>query len=268
MMYEVLDQYCYAEVSDEDIEKAVAENDVPEKIMQAMGQTHREEYMKYILPYLDHEYFYVRRRAIQAILNVNGELGLEALKKKCEQYSFEDEDPWNKLLLTIAIMMVEEGVEGRRRYFISEEGDSRIKDSIMTFYGRGYQYELADVEFICFYIRSYIDQSFEWIKKLKKRDRNESIYFAFDSLLYVGEGTNVLSEISDELSEEICKLCEEVIEKKLGDNPTYSIAITSQYMRREYAVRILKALKDRVKSNAKKEFKKSLKKWNIDVEEL
>lgn len=267
-MYKVYDEdNIIEELSDEDIEKAIRENNITYMIMQAMGQSQREEYMKYILPFLDGD-FYELRAAIQAILNVNGQLGLEAMKKKSEQYSLEDEDPWYKILLMVAIMAVEEGTEGLKQYFMSEEGDSRVKDTILTFYDMGYQYKKSDIELMCFYLRAYIEQSYEWIKKMKKRDRNESIYFGFDGFICAGRGTNVLSEISDELSEEICVLCEEVIEKKLGDNPTYGIAITSQYMRKEYAVRILKALKDRVKGSARKEFKISLKKWNIDVEKL
>ena len=54
----------------------------------------------------------------------------------------------------------------------------------------------------------------------------------------------------------------------MGNDPTFCIATISQYMRKEYGIRILKALKDRVKGSAKSEFKKSLKKWNVDAEEL
>ena len=70
-MYKVLvDCNVIDTVTDEDIEKAIADNQVNYTIMQAMGQSHREEYMKYILPFLDGEYFYIRRAAIQAILNI------------------------------------------------------------------------------------------------------------------------------------------------------------------------------------------------------
>lgn len=131
------------ELSDEDIEKAIRENNITYMIMQAMGQSQREEYMKYILPFLDGD-FYELRAAIQAILNVNGQLGLEAMKKKSEQYSLEDEDPWYKILLMVAIMAVEEGTEGLKQYFMSEEGDSRVKDTILTFYDMGYQYKKSD----------------------------------------------------------------------------------------------------------------------------
>ena len=266
-MYEVLnDNNVFKQISDEDIEIAVKENNVTYMVMQAMGQSHREEYMQYVLPFLD-GYFYERRAAIQSILNINGKLGLEAMKKKSEQYSLEDEDPWNKILLMVAIISAEEGAEGLKKYFLSEEGDFRVKDTILTFYDRGYQYKQSDIELVCFYIRAYINQSFGWIKKMKKSDWNDSITAAFGSILYAGADTNTLSELSDELSDEICDLCETAIEKRLGDS-IYCIAIVSQHMRREYAVRILKALKDNVRGNAKKEFKKSLKKWNIDVEVL
>lgn len=262
-MYEVLDENnVFEQISDEDIEIAVKENNVTYMVMQAMGQSHREEYMQYVLPFLDGD-FYERRAAIQSILNINGKLGLEAMKKKSEQYSLEDEDPWNKILLMVAIISAEEGAEGLKKYFLSEEGDPRIKDTILTFYHRGYQYKELDIDLVCFYIRAYIDQSFNWIKKMKKSDRKESICFAFDSFAFAAEDTNTLSELSDE----ICDLCETAIEMRLGDS-VYCIAIVSQHMRREYAVRILKALKDNVRGDAKKEFKKSLKKWNIDVEVL
>ncbi len=268
-MHDVLNDYnCFVKVSDEDIRKAIEENTITYAIMQAMGQSHREEYMKYIIPFLEHEYFYVRRKAIQSILNVNGKLGLDALKKKSEQYSMDDEDPWNKILLMVAVMLVEGGAEKLKRYFISEGGDAKVKNSILTFYSRGYQFEPADIELICFYLRAYINQSFEWIKEMKKRDRTESIDFAFNGLTCAGEGTCILSDISNSLSEEICSLCEEVVEKKIGSDSMHYIAIISQYMRKEYGIRILKVLKDRVKGSAKSEFKKSLKKWNVDAEEL
>lgn len=55
-MYKVLDDCNVLEViSDEDIEKAIDENNITYQIIQAMGQSHREEYMKYILPFLDDE---------------------------------------------------------------------------------------------------------------------------------------------------------------------------------------------------------------------
>lgn len=266
-MYKVLDDCNVIEiVTDEDIEKAIADNQVNYMIMQAMGQSHREEYMKYILPFLDGEYFYIRRAAIQAILNVNGRMGLDAMKRKAEQYSLEDKDPWNKVLLLVAIMMVEEGAEGLRKYFSSEEGDYRIKDSMLTFYRRGYQFTQTDVELICFYLESYFNNSYDWIKKMKKTEKKESMFFAFDSVLYAGREANILIEISDELSSTICKLCEKAIENRIDAN--YAIAITSQYMRKEYAIRILQALKGKVKGKAKTEYKKSLKKWEISEESL
>ncbi len=254
------------QVSDEDIEKAIADNQVNYMIMQAMGQSHREEYIKYILPFLDGEYFYIRRAAIQAILNVNGRMGLEAMKKKSEQYSLDDEDSWNQVLLLVAIMMVEEGTEGLKKYFSSGEGDYRIKDTILTFHGRGYQFKQADIELICFYLESYFNNSYEWIKKLKKTEKKESMFFAFDSILYAGREANILTEISDDLSSTICNLCEKAIENRIDAN--YAIAITSQYMRKEYAIRILRALRGKVKGSARTEYEKSLKKWEISEDSL
>jgi len=266
-MYKVLDDCNVIEiVTDEDIEKAIADNQVNYMIMQAMGQSHREEYMKYILPFLDGEYFYIRRAAIQAILNVNGRMGLDAMKRKAEQYSLEDKDPWNKVLLLVAIMIVEEGTEGLKKYFSSEEGDYRIKDTILTFYGSGYQFTQADVELICFYLESYFDNSYDWINKLKKTEKKESMYFAFDSFLCAGRDADILAGISDDLSITICNLCEKAIENRIDAN--YAIAITSQYMHKEYAIRILQALKGKVKGSAKTEYKKSLKKWEISEESL
>lgn len=268
-MYKVLDDCnVLVEIVDEDIENAVAENKVTYEIMQAMGASHREEYMKYIIPFLEGEYFYIRRQALQAVLNLNSKLGLEAVKQRCEQYSLEDEDPWNKVLFIVAVIMIEEGTEGMRKYFYSEGGDSRVKDSIGTFYRRGYQFTEADIELLCDYLESYIEKSFDWIKKMSKSDWKESVYFAFESFIYAGTETSVLSEISDELSTRICQICENAIEVKFGEDTNDAMAITSQYMRSEYAIRILRALKGKVKGSAKTEFKKSLKKWNITEEEL
>ena len=81
-MYKVLSEInVYHELSDDDIKSAVEKNDVTYPVMQAMGQSHREEYMKYILPFLDDERFMVRRAAIQSILNINGEMALDTKKE-------------------------------------------------------------------------------------------------------------------------------------------------------------------------------------------
>lgn len=270
MVYQVLDDCNVLEsVSGEDIEKAIAEKQVTYMIMQAMGQSHCKDYMKYVLPFLDGEYFYIRRAAIQAVINIDGRLGLEALKKKCAQYSLEDEDPWNKILFTVAIMMVETGTEGMKAYFDSEEGDARIKDTILTFYHRGYQFEQDDIKLICHYLKIYINKSFGWIGKMPKAEWKESVCFAFESFGYIIEmDSNMLSECNDELSEEICGICEAAIEKGFGQDTNYDIALISQYVRKEYAIRILRALKEKARGTAKTEMKKALKKWNLALEEL
>lgn len=86
-MYRVLNEInVVCDLSDDDIRNAVENNNVTYPVMQAMGQSHREEYVKYVLPFLDNERYMVRRAAVQSILNINGRLALDELKERERRY--------------------------------------------------------------------------------------------------------------------------------------------------------------------------------------
>lgn len=63
-----------------------------------------------------------------------------------------------------------------------------------------------------------------------------------------------------------------MITRVMNQKPTTDmkelIAEISKYMKEPYAMKILALLKHHVSGDAKREYKKSLKKWNITEEEL
>ncbi|MFG6322908.1 MAG: HEAT repeat domain-containing protein [Lachnospiraceae bacterium] len=271
-MYKVLSEInVYHELSDDDIKSAVEKNEVTYPVMQAMGQSHREEYMKYILPFLDDDRFMVRRAAIQSILNINGEMALDTLKERERRYDISELDKAcsDKILLIVAILHIEKSISELKKYFESEETPVCVKEIILTYYRTGYMYSESDIELIVYCLKAFADNNFEWIKKMKTTNRKARIISAVDSLGCSGSAENsVLAKISDQLSNELCELYEQILEKKLGNDLMFGMACTAQGMRKEYALRILKLIKNKVKGGSRKEFKKALKKWDISEEDL
>lgn len=49
--------------------------EIKREIVQAMGKSHREEYLEYLYPVLNHSKYYMRLDAARGIFNLNGERG-------------------------------------------------------------------------------------------------------------------------------------------------------------------------------------------------
>lgn len=256
-MYSVLDENnVFCKVSDDDIQSAVENNNVTYPVMQAMGQSHREEYMRYVLPFLDDGSFMVRRAAIQGILNINGKMALDELKERESRYDISEltRECSDKLLLTVAVLHIEKSVPERMQYFASAEPPKCVKEILLTFYRTGYPYPESDIEFIVYCMRAFVDNSIAWIKKMKITDRKKRIYSAIDSLGCAGSAENsVLAKISDSVSEEICALYEQLQQGKLGSD-LWGMVCTAQGMRKEYALRILRLIKGKVRGERRKKF--------------
>lgn len=270
-MYRVLNEInVVCDLSDDDIRNAVENNNVTYPVMQAMGQSHREEYVKYVLPFLDNERYMVRRAAVQSILNINGRLALDELKERERRYDISELDQYcsDRLLLTVAILHIEKSIPELKEYFVSEEPHARVKAHLLTFYDRGYPYSESDIDLIVYCLRAFVDNNFGWIKRMNITDRRGRIFGATDALGHAGMAENsVLGKISGNLGDEICALYEQQHEMKLGSN-VFGMVCTAQGMQKEYALRILKAIKNKVKGESRKIFKKVLEKWDISIADL
>lgn len=261
----------FVTVEDSDIEDYInSGEEIRQEIVQAMGKSHREEYLKYLYPVLYHEEDYMRRDAAVAIFNINGQKGLPELKKREAMIEEEElaHEPSEKGLLKAKILLLEEGIEGTKAYFLSEEGYEIVKYDIHACYNTGYPYREEDVELLCFLLEHTVNKSAEWIRKLPRTDYNELIYFTLQDIYYVGTDVDLLCKLNDDLSERICALCESLMVQRISNDTKELIAQISQYMKEEYAKRILRLLKDHVKGDAKRAYKKALKKWQIEEEEL
>lgn len=260
----------FVTVEDSDIEDYInSGEEIRQEIIQAMGKSHREEYLKYLYPVLYHEEDYMRRDAAWAIFNLNGKKSLPELKKREAMIEEEDlqREPSEKGMLKAMILRIEEGIEATKSYFLSD-GYSIIKYDIHACYGSGYPYQEEDIELLCFLLEHTINKSADWIRKLSRTDYSEMIYFTLESIAYAGAEMNLLCKLTDVLSERICALCENLMAQRINNDTKELIAQISQYMKEEYAKRILRLLKDHVKGDAKRAYKKALKKWQIEEEEL
>ena len=270
-MYKVLDKYnTYVTVEDNDIGDYInSGEEIRREIVQAMGKSHREEYLQYLYPVLYHEMDYMRRDAAWAIFNLNGKKSLLELKKKEEMIEEEDLqcEPSEKGMLRAMILRLEEGIEATKSYFLSE-GYSIIKYDIHACYGSGYPYQEEDIELLCFLLEHTINKSTDWVRKLSRTDYNDMIYFTLESISYAGAEMDMLCKLNDDLSERVYALCESLMAQRISIDTKELIAQISQYMKEDYAKRILRLLKDHVKGDAKRAYKKALKKWQIDEEEL
>lgn len=270
-MYRVTDKYnALVIVEDSDIEDYInSGEEIRCEIVQAMGKTYREEYLKYLYPVLYHEMDYMRRDAAWAIFNLNGKKSLPELKKKEAMIEEEDleREPSEKGMLRAMILRLEEGIEGTKAYFLSE-GYSIIKYDIHACYGSGYPYQEEDIELLCFLLEHTINKSADWIRKLPRTDYNDMIYFTLESISYAGAELDLLNKINDSLSERIFSVCESLVERRISSDSKELIAEISKNMREDYAKRLLRLLKDNVKGDARRTYKQSLKKWQIDEEEL
>lgn len=273
MEYNVLNHNnCFHTVTDADIEKAVQSGEpLPRTIVQAMGQTHDDRYLEYMYPILYHEVNYMRMDAAQSIINLNGHKGLEALKEKERSIitSGGDEFPSEKAVLLAMIIRIEEGPEGILRYFRSEDGQDIVKYCLLSYYRQGYDYEEKDIRLISVMLSEFIDKKLKRVKKVRRDDWIEFVYFALDSLYVAALETDVLIQMSDEASEELVDVFQQILTSKATNDMKELMAEIAGGMRRDYALEMLRSLKGRTGSgDARRAYKKTLKYFNITEEEL
>lgn len=272
MKYWVLDEdNVYKEIDDSAIEEYINNGgEIKREIVQAMGQSHREEYLKYLYPVLNHPQYDMRSDAAQGIFNLNGKKGLQKLKAReavLDESEFMD-IPSEKGVLRAMILRIEEGIDGVKKYFLSDDGYEIVKYDIPFCYRSGYNFKEEDVELLCFILENAVKKSVKWIKDLEKEDYNELIYFTLESVWMAGEETGILKGLSDDLSERILIIFKTLIDKRVNNDTKEIIAETAKYMKRDYAISILQLLKNKVSGDAKREYKKALKYWGIGEEEL
>lgn len=259
-------------VTDTDIEEAVKSGEpLPRTIVQAMGKTHNDEYLKYLYPILFHEKNYMRLDAAQGIINLNGRKGLEALKEK--ERSMDSSDFENlsseKAIFLAMIIRIEEGTEGILRYFRSENGLDIVKYCLLNFYSSGYSFEEEDVCLISVMLKEFIDKKLRRIKKVTREDWIEFVYFALDSLWVATIETGVMMQMSDEANKELVEVFREILVCKATNDMKELMAFVAMGMRQEYGLEVLRSLKDQaVRGDARKAYKKALKHFNTTEEEL
>lgn len=272
MIYKVLNENNACKKIDDNALSAFVNNggEIKREIVQAMGKSHREEYLEYLYPVLNHSQYYMRLDAAQGIFNLNGKKGLQKLKERevlLDESEFMDL-PSEKAILRAMILRIEKGIEEVKKYFLSDEGYEIVKYDIPFCYRSGYDFKEEDVELLCFILENSINKSATWIKKLDRVDYNELMYFTLESIMLSGRETNILKQIDNDLAEKIYRLCSMLIEKRTSSDNKGIIAEISKYMEEEYARKILKVLKNNVKGDARKKYKQSLQYWKIEEETL
>ena len=259
-------------VTDADIEEAVKSGEpLSRAIVQAMGKTHDEKYLEYLYPVLYHEVNYMRMDAAQSIFNLNGRKGLAALKEnECSisPSDFENE-PCQKAVLVAMIIRIEEGTEGILRYFRSEEGLDIVKYCLLCYYSSGYNFKEEDVRLISVILREFLDKKLKRIKKVRREDWNEFVYFALDSLLIAAEETGVLSHMSEGASKELADVFQQILACKATNDIKELMADIAKGMKHDCALEVLRSLKGRTGGgDARRAYRKALKHWNLTEEKL
>lgn len=271
-MYEVLNKNNAAVwIEDKDIDAYIFSGEkIRREIVQAMGKTHREEYLQYLYPALYHEQFEIRSDAAQSIFNINGNMGLMELKKR-EEMLDESElecEPSEKAMLQAMILRVEGGPEAVEKYFLSDDGYEIVKYDTPFCYRSGYGFKEADIEILCFVLEQCQRKSAKWLKELSKTDYNEMIYFTLESIWLAGKEMNILKEINSGLSERIYIVSKALLEQGISADCKELIARISLYIDRVHALKILLLLKGNVKGSARRIYKKSLVFWDVEEDEL
>ncbi len=271
-MYKVLDKYnTVVRVEDSDIDAYIASGaEIKREIVQAMGKTHKEEYLQYLYPVLNHSQFVMRSDAAQSIFNINGEIGLQELKRR-EELMDESElehEPSEKAMLKAMILRIEGGAEAVKKYFLSDEGYEIVKYDTPFCYRSGYNFTETDIEILCFVLEECQKKTTQWLRKLSKNDYNDMIYFTLESICLAGRETDTLKKINNLLEKRIFAILQVLLEQKMSNDSKEIIAEITRYMNKEYAKKILSLLKNNVKGEAKKVYIQSLKIWEINEEEL
>jgi len=266
-MYRVLTDYnTYVWLKEEDIENSIKDDFLLKReIIMAMGMTHNKKYLKYLYPYLNNEVFYKRREAAQSIFLIDGEEGLENLKKRESQLDdIEYNDPPSeKALLKALIIRIENGVKGSEEYFFSDTGNVTVKYAQLACYSRGYLYQEEDIALITKILEAYVEKKSAWIKKLSKSDYLEAIYFTVQSIWYSNDETQVMQNISDKVSEQLCEVFKNISEMRVSSDVLEMLVDISAGLREKYALYFLRILKGKTRGDAQKAYKKALKKWNL-----
>lgn len=270
-MYSVLnDNNVMVELNDSDIQKNIKEGLLKRETIMAMGISHKEEYLQYLYPYLDSESFFIRRDAAQSIFLINGKKGLPKLKEREKKLKEEDYNniPSEKALLGALIIQIEGGTKGTEEYFFSAQGNINVKYVQAAFYTSGYLYKEEDIRLIVKILEAYLNKDLLWIKNMSKEDYLEAILFLFQSIWYAYKETDCLRGLAPALSERLCVVCEQISNLKMDSFAKEMIADIASGVQKESAVKILKILSGKVKGDAKKAFKRSLKYWNIEESDL
>lgn len=271
-MYEVFNKYnALVTVEDNDIDACIASGDeIKIEIVRAMGKTHKEEYLPYLFPVLNHSQFDMRSEAAQSIFNINGEMGLQELKRREEAIdeSNLEREPSEKAMLKAMILRIEGGPETVKEYFLSDEGYEIVKYDTPFCYRSGYCFKEADIDLICFVLEHCQRKTTQWLRKLSKTDYNEMIYFTLESIWLAGKETDTLRNMSGILEKRICDILQALLEQKISNDSKEVIAEATKYMKKECAEKILSLLKNNVKGDAKRAYKQSLKLWGIEEDDL
>lgn len=271
-MYKVLDQYnTVVRVEDGDIDAYIASgSEIKREIVQAMGKTHKVEYLQYLYPVLNHSKFVMRSDAAQSIFNINGKMGLNELKKREEAIDEEElmHEPSEKAMLRAMILRIEGGREAVKDYFLSDEGYEIVKYDTPFCYRSGYGFQEADIDILCFVLEECQIKATKWLRKLTKTDYNEMIFFTLESICLAGKETDVLKGLNKILQNRIYSVLQTILEQKTSNDNKEIIAEITKYMEKESAKKMLSLLKNNVKGNAKRVYKQSLKLWEIAEEEL
>ena len=273
MEYEVLNHNnAVCTVTDVDIDEAVKSDEpLPRAVVQAMGKTHDDKYLEYMYPILYHDVNYMRMDAAQSIFNLNGHRGLDALKEKERSLdsSTFDKLPCEKAVLVAMIIRIEDGTEGILRYFRSEDGLDIVKYCLLSYYSSGYDYKEEDIRLISIVLKEFIDKKLKRVKKVSREDWIEFVYFALDSLLIAALETDILMRISDETSEELVNVFQQVLDCKATNDMKELMSDISKSMKHDYALDILRSLKGKTGGgDARRAYKKALKHFNITEEEV
>ena len=267
-MYRVLnDNNVYVNVIIDDIDNNLKlETPLKREIIMAMGKTHKMEYLTYLYPYLNDEKFYIRRDAAQSIFLINGKEGINRLKQREQQLDESDfeTEPSEKAFLQAMIIRIEKGTDGAEEYFFSEQGNEIVKYVQVAYYEEGYLYKEDDIKLIIKILNAYVEKKIPWIIRLPKSEYMEAIFFTLQSIWYAKDSTGLLQSIEDNLCDQLCIVFQKVSEMKIDSDIMEMIADITIGMRKEYAIKILKVLKGRVRGDAKKAYKRSLKFFGLE----
>lgn len=271
-MYKVLDKYnTVVRLDDSDIDAYIASRtEIKREIVQAMGKTHKEEYLQYLYPVLNHSQFVMRSDAAQSIFNINGKLGLNELKKREEAIDESElkHEPSEKAMLKAMILRIEGGTEAVKNYFLSDTGYEIVKYDTPFCYRSGYGFKEADIDVLCFVLEECQIKATKWLRKLSKTDFSEMIFFTLESICLAGKETDVLIGLNKTLHNRINSILQLILEQKASNGNKEIIAEITKYMDKESAKKILSLLKNNVRGDAKRVYKQSLKFWGIEEEEL